>query len=191
MAVFGVGALSAVLAMLAAATQKGYYQTTRDRKRELENRLGLGDLAIAPTPGMGSLRGRIARITTFQAFMLVALLLADLTGLVTSVIEAFPSRAATPVALAVQMTVARADRRRAIPLVVSDGHRVVLERLTRDGQISLLSLRPGTYRLTGGIGSQCVRDVGVTSAPLQVITLSCTSGRHPAQSSPGDRKVGQ
>jgi hypothetical protein len=65
MAVFLVGAASAVFAILASSTQKGYYANTRDRKRELEEKLGLGDLAIAPTPGMGGMRGRLARVTTF------------------------------------------------------------------------------------------------------------------------------
>lgn len=88
--VFAVGATSAVLAMLANATGRSYYKSTRDRKRELEERLMLGAFTIAPTPGMGSLRGRLARVTTFQTFMLGALLAADLAGLGTCIARALP-----------------------------------------------------------------------------------------------------
>lgn len=78
---FMIGAFVALLAIAANLTQKDYYLAARDTKSTLERRLGLGDLAIRTTPGMGSRRiRRLGRVTTFQVVVLIALGVADVFG---------------------------------------------------------------------------------------------------------------
>jgi cytochrome c-type biogenesis protein CcmE len=59
--VLAVGAVIALLAILASKTQHDYYKNVRDLKEELEQRLGLGGLVLRTTRGMGGARARIAR----------------------------------------------------------------------------------------------------------------------------------
>ncbi len=79
---FLFGLAITLLAIAANRTQKGYYYAIRDKKRLLELRLGLGELAIQTTHGMGnrSFR-RIGRVTTFQVAVLSVLAVADLAGI--------------------------------------------------------------------------------------------------------------
>lgn len=174
MAVFAVGAISTVLAMLASRTQKSYYQNTRDRKRQLEERLGLGEHAIAPTPGMGGLRGRLARVTTFQTFMLGALLAADLAGLASSIAKAYPSGGTSTVIVAVHVELVRPARTaKAIPVVASEAGTVEATSLLDANETTVLRLRPGQYRIATWTGQLCERTIGITSSPLQVVELRC------------------
>jgi hypothetical protein len=174
MAIFSVGAISTVLAMLATATQRSYYENTRDRKRQLETRLGLGEHAIAPTPGMGAIRGRIARVTTFQAFMLAALLAADLAGLGTSIAKAFPSGRASAVVVAVHVELAHPRRSaRSIPIVASEAGKVTTTGSVQDDRTAMLRLMPGRYRIAAWTGQLCQRTANVSSAPLQGVRLRC------------------
>jgi len=173
MAVFLVGTASAVFAMLASTTQKSYYANTRDRKRELEEKLALGDLAIAPTPGMGSVRGRLARVTTFQTFILIAILLADLAGLGTCIAKALPHTTQLRVAVAVHVFVQRDHRPTMVPLVASqDGH-IVQAGTTPLRSTTLLKLPPGRYEFSSWMDRLCVQTVQITSAPLQNATIRC------------------
>lgn len=57
--VFLVGALLAVLSILANRTQHGYYRAAREVKGRLEGELRLGDRALTTTPGMGSPLNRV------------------------------------------------------------------------------------------------------------------------------------
>jgi hypothetical protein len=173
MAVFLVGAASAVFAILASRTQKGYYANTRDRKRELEEKLGLGDLAIAPTPGMGGMRGRLARVTTFQAFILIAILLADLAGLGTCIAKALPSTTQPRVAVAVRVFVPRGHRPTTVPLVASQGGHVVQAGTMLLDSTTLLKLPPGRYEFSSWMDRLCVQTVQITPAPLQSATIRC------------------
>lgn len=173
MAVFLVGAASAVFAMLASRTQKGYYANTRDRKRALEEKLGLGDLAIAPTPGMGSMRARLARITTFQAFILIAILLADIAGLGTCIAKALPSTTQPRVAVAVHVFFPRGHRPTTVPLVASQGSHVVRAGTMLLDSTTLLKLPPGRYEFSSWMDRLCVQAVRITTAPLQSATIRC------------------
>jgi hypothetical protein len=173
MAVFLVGAASAVFAMLASRTQKGYYANTRDRKRALEEKLGLGDLAIAPTPGMGGMRGRLARVTTFQAFILIAILLADLAGLGTCIAKALPSTTQPRVAVAVHVFVPRGHRPTMVPLVASQGSHVLQAGTMLLDSTTLLKLPPGRYEFSSWMDRLCVQAVKITTAPLQSATIRC------------------
>ena len=175
MAVFVVGAASAVLAMLASTTQRSYYQSTRDRKRDLEERLGLGELAIAPTPGMGAVRRRLARVTTLQTFMLVALLVADLAGLGTSIVDALPSRESPRVIVAIRVEgLLAAHSVGKVPVVTStSGGYVAATSTTQPNGTTLLRLQPGRYQLSTWETGLCTRPLRVTDAPLQGITIRC------------------
>jgi hypothetical protein len=174
MAVFAVGAISTVLAMLASRTQNSYYQNTRDRKRQLEEHLGLGELAIAPTPGMGGMRGRLARVTTFQTFMLAALLAADLAGIATSIAKAFPSGRTPTVVAAVHLQLVRPARAaKSIPVVASQAGTVEATSLVDANGTTVLRLRPGRYRIATWTGQLCERTINITSAPFQVVELRC------------------
>lgn len=82
---FMIGLVVTLLAYAANLTQKGYYYAIRDKKRLLELRLGLGELAIQTTRGMGNRRmRRLGRVTTFQAAVLLALAAANLGGIATA-----------------------------------------------------------------------------------------------------------
>lgn len=173
MAVFFGGAVSCVLAILASKTQKTYYENTRDRKREIEQKLRLDAYAIAPTPGMGGIRGRLARVTTFQTFMLVALLLADLAGLGTAIARADPAGKPAMVVLAVRVEASRSARSVRIPVVASQGTSIRASGAAPPSETIVLELRPGTYRVAAWVGRRCVRTVDVTSTPLQGVELRC------------------
>jgi hypothetical protein len=173
MAVFAGGAISCVLAMLASRTQRTYYENTRDRKALLERELGLDRHAIAPTPGMGGVRGRLARVTTFQTFMLGALLVAELAGLGTAIAKALPAGKEQTVVVAVRVEAPPAARSFTVPVVASQGIRIRAAASTGPEEPAVLRLRPGAYRLGAWNGSLCERTVRVTSAPLQGFELRC------------------
>ena len=88
MVVFGGGAAIGVVSVLATDIQHSYYRNARDLKGQLEDKLGLEEHAIATTKGRGGGRKRIAKIQNIQKFMLVSLIVADLTGLGVSIARA-------------------------------------------------------------------------------------------------------
>jgi hypothetical protein len=163
-----------MLALFASTTQKSYYQNTRDRKRDLEKLLGLGDLAIAPTPGMGGVRGRIARVTTFQNFMLAALLAADLAGLGASIADAIPTPPSRQVAIALRVHFERSRRGAAsFPLIVTQGKAVVSSLTARPGTLALVRLRSGSYQVFVLGRTTCTRPLVVGSEPVESASITC------------------
>lgn len=76
------GLLCCIFSMLASQVQTGYYRTARDHKRKLEDRLGLDDLSLSTTPGMGSTLRRLGKVTTFNVVLLSALALVNVMGVV-------------------------------------------------------------------------------------------------------------
>jgi hypothetical protein len=79
-AIFLCGALACAVAVIASATQRGYYRAIRDHKGRIETWMGLGELAIVTTVGMGSGGRRLIRVTTLYTLLLLLLGLLDLGG---------------------------------------------------------------------------------------------------------------
>lgn len=74
--IFLVGLLSAVLAAAALRVQHAYYRQARDRMTTLGADLGLGDDAVATTPGSGAGRAGLLSWLTRVQTILYALLAA-------------------------------------------------------------------------------------------------------------------
>jgi hypothetical protein len=172
-AVFLVGAASAVVSILANQTQHSYYKNARDRKRYLENRLGLDDLALTTTPGMGGARERLASVTRFQNFILGALLAADLTGLGVAVERAFSSKPDPRVQVAAQVQAKSRHASRKVPLVVTRKGRIEASAMPRPRELVMLRLRPGRYQVSVFAGKLCTSRASITSAPLQRLVIRC------------------
>jgi hypothetical protein len=81
---FLAGLVSCVLSALAHQVAHGYFRATRDHKAAVEERLGLADLALTTTPGMGGAARRWGSVTTLVRSMLLVLAIVDLGGLVIS-----------------------------------------------------------------------------------------------------------
>jgi hypothetical protein len=89
-AVFGVGVLLALISIFANHAQHGYYRNARQAKGRIEKQLGLGDFAIATTPGMRADRrgaresklSRLKRVRHALTGMLIALAAIDLSGFI-------------------------------------------------------------------------------------------------------------
>lgn len=84
------GVICCILALVAGSVQRSYYRQTKTHKARIEALLGLGDLAIRTTPGMGSTARRLAKVTTFHNAILSILLLLDCTGLTYSIWQVHP-----------------------------------------------------------------------------------------------------
>lgn len=75
------GALCCGLALVAGRVQRAYYRQTKAHKAKLEALLGLDDLAIKTTPGMGGTARTIAKVTTFHTLILTVILALDIAGI--------------------------------------------------------------------------------------------------------------
>jgi hypothetical protein len=171
--VFLAGAASALISILANQTQHDYYKNVRDLKRDIENRLELGDLAVATTLGMGGMRGRIARVTTFQNLILGALLAADLAGVGVSVGQAMQATPDPKIAL-VARVVGHHDPPRSVPLVLSRRGRIAVTATLNPTETVTLRLRPGRYQVAVfAAGRLCKSTVSVTTTPLQSLAIRC------------------
>lgn len=72
--VFLVGALAAILSVIAVALQHSYYQRIRDDMVAQGQALNLGTRAVATTPGaQGARRGLLARLGRVQSILYVLL----------------------------------------------------------------------------------------------------------------------
>lgn len=78
---FLMGLVAVVLAILVTRTQHLYYREARDKLKQLQQRLGLGELGISTTPSMGSRYKRIATVRTFNSVMFSLLGVIDLAGI--------------------------------------------------------------------------------------------------------------
>lgn len=179
---FVAGSVIALLAILANRTAKSYYETTRDLKGRLEDRLGLDELAIRTTEGMGGRFSRLGRVTTFQTVMLATLLAASATGAVLAAVRHDPSKRskrAPSVTVVARATIAGANGVRTTP------HVLLLDR----GSLGVLQLRPvtrdyfviavpiGTYSVILLGRGTCTTRIRVSNAKLQRQTVSCRSAR--------------
>jgi hypothetical protein len=159
--------------MLANKTQHGYYRNVRDQKRNLENRLGLGDLALATTPGMGGARERLGRVTTFQNLILGALLVADLTGFAFAVRKHVGPEPAPKVEVAARVVVGDHRQLRSVRVVFSRDGRIAAAASPRPGEVVILRLSPGRYQVGALAGRLCTSTRAVTTAPLQSLAIRC------------------
>ena len=171
--VFVVGVVSAIVAWLASTTQHNYYKNVRDLKTRIEQRIGLGDLAIATTTGMGGTRWRLARITTFQKLILLALVTADIAGLATAITQAADPGAPAKAEVLVQVMPKRHQLSLEVPIVFSSGERVAASVGARPGNLMRVQLAAGVYQLLTFGRTLCTRRVTVTTAPLQRLVVRC------------------
>ena len=170
---FGVGSLSAILSMLANKTQHEYYGNVRDRKNDLEDRLKLGELRLATTVGMGAVRTRLARVTTLQQFILLALLAADLIGAGAGVSRASRSGPTARVELAARVVLQSVKSPPSAPIVFSRRGHIDASATPRPDEAVLLRLDPGRYEVFALTGQVCWRTVLVTKTPLQDLAIHC------------------
>jgi len=77
---YAVGATCCLLALAANASQKRYYQATRNHMKELAEDLGLGRYELRTTPGMGSTLRRFGKVTTFINVILVLIAVGAASG---------------------------------------------------------------------------------------------------------------
>jgi hypothetical protein len=185
---FILGALVAGMSIRATTTQHDYYRAVRDTKGSVEKRLGLGDLALTTTPGMGGHRRRFGRVTTIQKLILWALLAADVLGLVASGCVLFDTRfdkpAVTIVARAplVRGVHLNSSRRQAPPILLRRDGEAVETVHAAPGAVFLASLVPGTYQAHFFAGRACSQKIEVRSEePLQRLSLRCEHRRRPAR----------
>jgi hypothetical protein len=119
------------------------------------------------------MRGGLARVTTFHAFILIAILLADVAGLGTCIAKALPNTTQPRVAVAVHVFAPRGHRPTTVPLVASQGGHVVQAGTMLLDRTTLLKLPPGRYEFSSWMDRLCVQAVQVTTAPLQSATIRC------------------
>lgn len=173
--VFLVGAGLATASILANRTQHGYYRAARDVKGRLETQLGLDDLALSTTPGMGSRFGRLGQVRTFLSIMLAALVAVNLTGFVVCLAKAADGGSAAVRAIVHVVLPAGTSPVDVSPLVVSRGERVIRSaELDRRASV-FMSLEPGWYRASIFTTKVCAGSIRVTSVPLQSTRLDCSS----------------
>jgi hypothetical protein len=173
--VFAVGVATAIFAILASYTQHGYYKNARDLKERLEADLGLGDLAVRTTTGMGGSRKRLASLNTFQRIMLGLLILADATGAVAAIEHATRAETPTNVEVVVEVPAAAdgASASRTVPIVLSRADDIVASAAPRAGEAITMRVAPGRYQMSVAERALCRRDIVVTSAPLQRLIVGC------------------
>jgi hypothetical protein len=170
---FLIGALLALLSILANETQHGYYTAARDRKAELEGTLGLGDVALATTPGMGSAVKRLGKVGTFLKTMLIAIAVIDLAGGAVLLREEF-SADAQDVALVVRVGTKVRDAFSPTTVGISEHGRLLATRtLEARHSAKPILLEPGVYQLWANGPTACSRHLEITRAPFQAVTLVC------------------
>jgi hypothetical protein len=170
-AVFVVGVATAVLALLVNRTQRDYARGAREWRGRLERELGFGTRPVSSGGDVPALYRRLDRITTFEVFTLMALLAADVTGLVVAVTRVV---ARTPDDVNVAARVAVDARSGPVPLAISrDGH-IKATAILQPGKVILLRLRPGRYEASAIAGATvCDVNMSITTAPLQPLIVRC------------------
>jgi hypothetical protein len=170
-AVFVVGVATTVLALFVNRTQRDYARAAREWKVRLERDLDIGTRPLSSGEDLDALHRRLDRITTFEVFTLMALLAADVTGLVVAVTRVV---AGSPNDVSVAARVAADARSGPVPLVISrDGH-IKARAILQPGKVILLRLRPGRYEASAIVGATvCDVNMSITTAPLQPLIVRC------------------
>jgi hypothetical protein len=180
MLVFAIGAMSGAFCILAADVQKGYYRNARDLKKKLEADLELGEYALQTTTSMGWTRDRIARITTFQTSILVALVVADLSGLGVSIAHALRTKV-QPVEVAARVVVTGSTPAQEIPLVFSHNGKIAAAVSTAPGALAVVQVAPGRYEVSALVGKVCASERTIGDAPLESVVLRCRTPSKPVR----------
>ena len=171
---FAIGALLALLSILANGAQHNYYRAARDLKQRLEQRMALDDLSIVTTPGMGSPLEQVGRVRTFLKIMLIAIALADVVGAAYAIDDARHDTAEeSPRAVVVDLKAGDALGAGRVLAVSQDGDLMEVRRLKHLSERLLLKVPPGTYLLSLGGSAICRRIIEVGQAPLQVLSMNC------------------
>lgn len=170
---FLVGAVIAVVSILATTVQHDYYRNIRDQKEQLERRLGVSTTAIATTRGMGGKRQRIARVTTLQILMLSAMAITDLTGLGAGILQVVRSEPAAKVQVVAQVVLGERPKPESIPMVLSQHGAIVATASPRPREMVALEITPGRYEVFALAGRVCKRTATITSVPLQRLVIRC------------------
>lgn len=169
-ALYGAAAIVAFLALFANATQTSYYRAARDKKQQLEEKLSIGDLALATTPAMGSRRKRFGRVRTFQYTMLAVLLAISLVGAIEAIlVNPTPERVDT-------MLTVVTDASGPLPIAVApEGEADVEARARARAGVSVrLTLEPGDYRVAVLVEEEVCEDrLEVTEKPMNVAQIEC------------------
>jgi hypothetical protein len=84
--IFAVGIATAILALLANHTLRGYYHSVQGEKSRVERLLQLTDYTIRTTPGSGSKRRRFGSATFYQGLLLGLIAVIDAGGLAYSLL---------------------------------------------------------------------------------------------------------
>src|SRR5205085_6705804 len=116
---------------------------------------------------------RIARVTTFQKFILGALLVADAAGVAAGIGHAARSEPAPKVELVAQVLVRPGHARWSVPIVVSRNGRIMATASPRPTEMVALHVRPGRYQLSVLADRVCTTTTTVTAAPLQTLIIRC------------------
>lgn len=168
-AVFLVGLLLAVLSILANETQTSYYHSARDLKKQIEDKLGIGEFALATTPGMGSGIGRLGKVGTFLRIMLAAIALTDLIG--AGLIAHRQWFESSPHRVVVVLSRTRDPERTVV--VAQRGQVVAAREPSASGAYRSVKLEPGQYELWAASQHECRKPLLVSSAPVQLAGPPC------------------
>lgn len=168
---FAVGALLAVLSILANESQRSYYRAARELKGTIEDRLDLKELALATTPGMGSRINRLGRVGTFLKIMLVAIAAVDLVGAGIGLEQTLSEESAPHLT----QVLVRADSAAAYSaLVIASGVTpLVTKRIEPGENLAPIALEPGSYQALLLGDRVCRRPLEVRSGAVQLARIAC------------------
>ncbi len=169
---FLAGAVIGAISVLATDVQHSYYRNARDLKQKIENKLELGEYAIATTQGQGGIRTRIAKVQTFQKSMLVVLVLANVAGVTLSTVRALRGAPAPKVEVVIRLRDENTSGSTQIVIVQND--RIAATARSYSGSVTTLEVRRGPAEVDAVTDAMtCTRQTVFTASPLQSVAVSC------------------
>lgn len=110
--VFAVGVFTALFALIATDTQRGYYQAARDHMKSVAKALEIEGWSTRTTPGQGGSAPRLMKVTTAVSVLFVIIAVVDLVGAAFASRHSLPTLAASAGALVVVAGTALALKKR-------------------------------------------------------------------------------